>query len=129
MSDIILKFWPKNQVSEIKVELLQEQLAALKIIGEISVFWENIAFKSGPNFNDYFEPNLGKDNGYIKSLYIKISESDYGIIEGEEDFEFIDRNNVVSILGGDCTLDDWKRMTETLTKITGDEYNGGWELL
>lgn len=129
MSDIMLKFWPKNEVAEIKEELLKEQLSKLKIIGEKSLFWNNVAFKSGTNFNDYFEPNLGKDDEYIKSLYIKISECDYGIIECEGDFEFIDRNNVVSILGGDGTLDIWNRMTDTLTKITGDEYQGGWELL
>ena len=129
MSDIILKFWPKNQVAEIKIELLKEKLSELKIIGEESEFWSKKAFKTGTDFNEYFEPNLGKDNGYINSLYVKISESDYGIIEGSEDFEFIDRNNVLSILGGDGTLHIWNRMTETLTKITGDVYQGGWELL
>jgi hypothetical protein len=129
MSDIILKFWPKNDVAEIKAELLIEQLSELKIIGEESLFRGNPAYKSGIDFNDYFEPNLGKDNGYINSLYIKIAESDYGVIPGEGDFEYIDRNNVVSILGGDGTLDIWNRMVEMLTKITGDEYQGGWELL
>lgn len=129
MSDIILKFWPKNEVSEDKTELLKEKLSAFKIIGEETIFWGELSFKPGIDFNDYFEPNLGKNNGYINSLYVKISKSGYGVIAGENDFEFIDKNNVVSILGGDGTLEVWNLMTQTLTKITGDEYVGGWELL
>lgn len=129
MSDIILKFWPKEEIKESKVDTLKSQLTNSKFIGEETEFWQKPAFKTGRQFNTYFEPLLNNPNPYIESLAIIISENDYGVIEGEEDFEYIDRSNVISILGGDGTFEKWEKVTDLLKEITGNEYQGGYELL
>lgn len=129
MSDIILKFWPLDEVSDFKTDLIKRKLKDFEIIDTETIFWDQPAFTTGKHFNSFFLPDLGKDNPYIKSLAIVVSESDYGVISGEEDFEFIDRYNVISIFGGDGTFENWDKMTKLLSEITGDIYEGGWELL
>lgn len=129
MSDIILKFWPKDETTESKMDVLKSRLIDAKFIGEESEFWGKPAFKTGEQFNIYFNPLLNIPNPYIESLAITISENDYGVIEGEEDFEYIDRNNVISILGGDGTFEKWDKVTDLLEDITGNEYQGGFELI
>lgn len=129
MSDIILKFWPKEEVTELKVDLIKNGLANSKFIGEETEFWNKPAFKAGSEVNLFFEPRLNRDIGYFDDLAITISEKDYGVLEGEEDFDYIDRMNVVSILGGDGTFEKWDNLTSKLKEITGDEYQGGYELL
>ena len=129
MSDIILKFWPKEEVTESKLDKLKSQLTNLKFVGDETDFWGKPAYKTGEQFNTYFEPLLSLPNSYIESLTIAIQETDYGVIEGEEDFEYIDRFNVVSIWGGDGTFENWNKLTDLLKDITGDEYHGGYELL
>ena len=129
MSDIILKFWPINEVAEYKTDLIKQKLIEFKVIETETIFWDKPAFKTGEKFNEFFLPDLGKNNLFINSLAVRISESDYGVKSGEEDFEYIDRNNVISILGGDGTFENWGKMTKLITEITGDTYEGGWELL
>lgn len=129
MSDIILKFWPKDETKESKVEAIKSSLLDLHFIGQETEFWGKPTYKTGGHFNTYFEPLLNMPNPYIESLAIAISENDYGVIEGEEDFEYIDRKNVISILGGDGTFEKWDKVTDLLEKITGNEYQGGYELL
>lgn len=129
MSDIILKFWPKEEITESKVETLKSQLINSQFLGIETEFWGKPAFKTGGLFQIYFEPLLNIPNPYIESLAITISENDYGVLEGEEDFEYIDRKNVISILGGDGTFEKWDKVIILLKEITGNEYQGGYELL
>lgn len=129
MSDITLKFWPKENVTENKTDTIKNELTKSEFIGSETNFWDNPAFRPGPKFNTFFEPLLERENDYFDSLAIIISEKDYGLLEGEEDFDFIERLNVVSILGGDGTFESWTILTELLKEITGDEYQGGYELL
>lgn len=129
MSDIILKFWPKDETKESKVEAIKSSLLDLHFIGQETEFWGKPTYKTGRHFYTYFEPLLNMPNPYIESLAIAISENDYGVIEDEEDFEYIDRKNVISILGGDGTFEKWDKVTDLLKEITGNEYQGGYELL
>ena len=48
---------------------------------------------------------------------------------GIEDFEYVDRKNVISIKGGEGGFEEWKSMCSKLEEITGVEYEGGWEIL
>ncbi|MCP9768619.1 hypothetical protein EGI22_11900 [Lacihabitans sp. LS3-19] len=129
MSDIILKFWPQEEVAEIKIELIKEGLTKAKIIGGVKDFLGKPAYEPGLSINNYLEPQLDRNHYYFKDISLLISESNYGVMEGPEDFEYIDRNNVVSIEGGDGELEGWTKFCEKLKEITGDEYVGGWELL
>jgi hypothetical protein len=60
---------------------------------------------------------------------ICVFENDYGISDGEKDIETFDRNNVVSIYEGDGSISNWSKLAKILEQITGDEYEGGWEIL
>lgn len=131
MSDMILKFWPKEEVKEIKTEIITVELTEAKILGETTEFWDKPAFKPGQAINDYFEPKLNNEwaKSYFPTIALTVAEKDYGVLIGEEDFEYIDRLNVVSIKGGEAAFDKWEKMCEKLKAITGDDYEGGWELL
>ncbi len=131
MSDYVLKFWPKENVTEIKTDKIISQLTKSNIIGETTEFWGKPAFKPGKEINSFFEPKLNDEWAeiYFSTIAIIISESDYGVIQGNEDFEYIDRKNVISIKGGEATFEKWNLMCEKLKEITGDEYQGGWEIL
>lgn len=129
MSDIILKFWPKEEVTVLKTDLIKNGLTNSNFIGDKTEFWNKPAFKAGSEFNLFFVPRLNREIGYFDDLAIIVSENDYGVLEGEEDFDYIDRMNVVSILGGDGTFEKWDDLTNKLKEITGDEYQGGYELL
>lgn len=129
MSDIILKFWPKEDVTENKIFVIKSELTKIGFIGSETEFWNQPSFRPGPNFNTFFEPLLERGNEYFESLSVIISEKDYGVLETEEDFDFINRLNVVSILGGDGTFENWATLINSLKEITGDEYQGGYELL
>ncbi len=129
MSDFILKFWPKSEVKEVKTEKLKSELNSSKIIGEPTEFWGKPAFKPGQLIHEYLEPQLDRSNAYFDTISIVVSDKDYGVLQGEEDFEFIDRQNVIAIKGGEGEFNKWDKMCDKLKSITGDEYEGGWELL
>ncbi|RYY02076.1 MAG: hypothetical protein EOO53_15240 [Gammaproteobacteria bacterium] len=129
MSDYILKFWPSEQVQEIKVDLIVEGLKNNGFLGKEIEFWGKPAFATGESFTKFVAPHIEPKNEYLNSLAILVNASDYGVISGEEDFEFIDRNNVVAINGGDDYLSNWAALCESLETITGNKYEGGWEIL
>jgi hypothetical protein len=131
MSDMILKFWPKADVKEVKTDKIKSGLTDAKIIGDPTEFWGKPAFRPGQSINDYFEPKLNPEwaKAYFASIALTVSDKDYGILEGEEDFEYLDRLNVVAIKGGEGAFEKWGKMCEKLESITGDEYQGGWEIL
>lgn len=129
MSDFILKFWPQSEISEVKTDLLKSKLKEAKILGETTEFWGEPAFNPGSSINDFLEPKLDRDNPYFDTISVVVSDKDYGVIPEDDDVEFIDRVNVISIKGGDSIIDGWGKMCEILESITGDKYEGGWELL
>ena len=131
MSDIILKFWPRNEVEEVKTERITSELKDAKVLGEPTEFSGKAAFKPGQAINDYFEPKLNSEwaKMYFPTIVLTVADKDYGVLQGEEDFEYVDRLNVISIIGGEAAFENWDKMCEKLKSITGDDYEGGWELL
>ncbi|PTB92958.1 hypothetical protein C9994_13455 [Marivirga lumbricoides] len=129
MSDFILKFWPKNETDTVKTEEIENGLKESKIIGEKTEFWGEPAFKPGDSIQDFLSPKLERSNTYFETIALTVEDKNYGVIEGAEDFEYIDRLNVISIKGGEGAFNEWKTMCDRLQEITGDEYQGGWELL
>ena len=131
MSDFILKFWPKEEVEEVKTDKILKGLTDAQIIGRSKEFWGKPAFEAGTSMNDFFEPVLNPAwaNQYLSRIAVTIEDEDYGVAYGAEDFEYFDRLNVVSILGGDGTFENWDKMCDELKSITGDEYEGGWDIL
>ena len=129
MSDFILKFWPKDEVKEIKTEIIKRALLASKVLGEETMYGNKPAFKAGECLNEYLEPRMDNSHPYFKTISIVVADNDYGVGEDEEDFAFFERHNVLSILDGDGTIERWNKMCQQLKDITGDEYDGGWELL
>ena len=129
MSDYILKFWPQDDIQTDKTNKIKFEFKQKLIVGEESEFWGKPAFKGGNKLSEYFGPKWELAPKYFSTLFIKIAESDYGVEQGSEDFEFIDRKNVISLLGADGTVESWTEMCTELERITGDKYKGGWDLL
>lgn len=129
MSDFILKFWPKNEIKTVKTKEIEEGLKDSKIIGESTEFWGKAAFKPGDLIQDFLNPKLERSDLYFDTIALTIEDKNYGVIEGAEDFEYIDRLNVLSIKGGEGAFNEWEEMCDRLKEITGDDYQGGWELL
>ena len=129
MSGFILKFWPKHEIKTVKTKEIENGLKESKVIGEITEFWGEPAFKPGDSIQDFFSPKLERNNSYFETIALTIEDENYGVIEGAEDFEYIDRLNVISIKGGEGAFNEWKAMCDRLKEITGDDYQGGWELL
>jgi hypothetical protein len=128
MSDFILKFWPKENVSENQTELIKAQFKKDKIISDEIEFWGKPAFKSGQRLGEMVGIN---NENYTANLVVQIEEKGYGVEQGEEDFEYVDRNNVVSIKNGDGDgeMEKWSEFENYLSELTKNEYKGGWELL
>ena len=126
MSDIILKFWPKVENKENQTELIKAQFEKDKITSGETEHWGKPAFKSGSNLGEMIGVN---NQNNVKELKIQIEHKGYGVEEGEEDFEYVDRTNVISIQNADGDINNWSKFEEYLTKLTGKEYKGGWELL
>ena len=129
MSDFILKFWPEKETNSDQTTELKKELIESQIIGAETDFWGKPAFKAGKMLNNFLKPKLERNNPYFETIAITIEEKDYGVIEGTEDFEYIDRMNVISIKGGEGAFNKWNEMCEKLEEITGNKYQGGWELL
>jgi hypothetical protein len=80
-------------------------------------------------YSSYLDYDFVDDGQYSESLIICVFENDYGIRGEAEDIETFDRNNVVSIYEGDGSINNWSKLAKLFEQITGDEYEGGWEIL
>ena len=129
MSDFILKLWPKEQMNENKRQLLEAELKTNGLVSEPATHWSGKAFHATKELRNYLDFDFEDDGQYSESLIICVFENDYGIRDGEEDIETFDRNNVVSIYEGDGSINNWSKLAKLLEQITGDEYEGGWEIL
>jgi hypothetical protein len=126
MSEFILKFWPINEITEDHTELLIFKMKDEKIITDEMKNHGIQTFKPGENLGEMIGmpyPN------YISNLIVQIEFDGYGVLDGEEEFEYVDRKNVISILNGDGEIESWSNFEEFLSKITGTQYKGGWDLL
>ena len=126
MSDFILKFWPIEDDNEDKTELIKSQFEKDKIISEETEHWGKPSYKSGEKLGEMLGINI---ESYLSNLIIQIEEKGYGVEQGEEDFEYVNRANVISIQNGDGEIEQWGKFEEYLTNLTSQKYKGGWELL
>jgi len=129
MSDFILKLWPKNQTNTNNRELIDSEFKARGLVAEKVEHWSGESYKGTSEIKNFLDYDFVDNGQYSASLIINISEKNYGIRDGEEDVETFDRNNVVSIYEGDGSIINWEKFANLLKKITGDEYEGGWEIL
>ena len=129
MSDIILKFWPTDETTEDKTTVIEKELLSRGIIGDRTLFWNEPAYKLSSLAASLFAPNYEIESSYVQGLVIFIKQKDYGVQIGEEDFEYIDRLNVLTINGGDGELNRSQEFCEILYEITGDHYSSEFELL
>ena len=72
-----------------------------KIIDNTTEFEGKPVFNPGGSIQGFFSPILERNNPYFNTIVLTIEEKGYGVIEDEEDFEYIDRLNVISIKGGE----------------------------
>lgn len=129
MSDFILKLWPKEHIKDNKRDLLEAELKIHGLVSEPAKHWSGKAFQATKELSTFIDYDFEDDGKYSESLIICVFENDYGIRDGEEDSETFDRNNVVSIYEGDGSINNWSKLAQLLEQITGDEYEGGWEIL
>ncbi|WP_235299699.1 hypothetical protein [Portibacter marinus] len=129
MSDIILRIVPKEDIGELKTEKIKSELLNNEVISDSIEHWGKPAFKSGSRLNNYIELEFEDKGNYIGNLVIQISNEDYGVIMGSEDYDTINRKNCILIYNGDGSIISWTPLCQLLEKITGDEYFGEWEVL
>ena len=129
MSDYILKFWPIKDVAEDKTQQLITELKNKDILGEEIEFWGEPAHKLSTAAVLLLAPNETLDSSYVQGLAVFVKPKDYGIGFGEEDFEYFDRLNVITVNGGDGELERSEEFCQLLYNITGDEYSSDFELL
>ena len=119
----------KEQIKENKRQLLEAELKTNGLVSEPATHWSGKAFHATKELRNYLDFDFEDDGQYSESLIICVFENDYGIRDGEEDIETFDRNNVVSIYEGDGSISNRSKLAKILEQITGDEYEGGWEIL
>jgi hypothetical protein len=129
VSDFILKFWPKKEVKENKTESIREALKKQDVIGDEIKHWSGKSNKAKAGIKNFLEYDFEDDDSYSTSLVVKVSELDYGIKDGKKDIETFERKNVLSIYEGDGSIIGWSKLCEFLEQLTGDEYEGEWEIL
>jgi len=129
MSDVILKFWPTDETTQDKTLIIVKELFSRGILGDETVFWGKPAYKLSSLATSLFVPGHDIESSYVQELAIFVKQKDYGVEFGEEDFEYIDRLNVVTINGGDGDLNRSQEFCEILCEITGDRYSSEFELL
>ncbi len=129
MSDCILKFWPKNEVEIDKTQAILNELKLKNILGNEKDFWGEPAFSLTENTIKLIAPNADVNHPAFQKMAVFVKSKDYGIGFGEEDWEYYDRLNVVTINGGDGELDRSKEFCAILFQITGDEYSVEFEII
>jgi hypothetical protein len=128
MSDFILEIFPQDEITTGKVHLVEEELKKERFISSDN---SGDGYLPGPNFLDYFE---FENEDYVRTVYkdqvrIIINEKGYAALPGEEDFEYVDKMNVVEIWNADGHYIGWSKLCALLEKITGDKYQGEFEIL
>jgi hypothetical protein len=126
MSDFILKFWPIEASEEDKTEALKQQMLQDNILVEESVHWGKAAYKVGEELGTMIDI---QNEAYLAELKLQIEEEGYGVEQGAEDFEYINRKNVICIHNGDGEIKNWSKFEAYLSQATKQKYKGGWELL
>ena len=136
MSDLILKIFATKETENDKTEIIKEQLTKVGFLtGKEIEFHGEHYLEPGDAFCSYFQFENEQEaiKTFKKDIRIQIAfnssimENDEGN-EGE-DPDFLDINNVVEIWNADGNFTNWDKLTDLLSKITGEEYKGEWDRL
>ncbi len=134
MSDFILKIFATKETEIDKTAIIKEQLAKIGFLtGKEIEFHGEHYLEPGESFCSYFQFENEQEaiKSYKKDIRIQV-EFNSSIMkneEGNDDPDFLDINNVVEIWNADGNFINWDKLTDLLSKITGDEYKGEWDIL
>ncbi len=126
MSDLILKFWPKDDSTENNIEIVKKVFIEKEIIGNEVEIWGRTAHKSNKNIRHYFKPNWQFAEQYFSNTHVIIKGKGYNTVFRGIETAFLDRNTVVELHNVDGTISEWKDFVDLLSEITGVEYEGNW---
>lgn len=134
MSDVFLRMWPRQGITEDKTDLICEGLIAAEVIAQTTDEWKLVYNAPGDRIHEYLETAVKLDSGseYFEQLSIMIEPFGQApmLPEQAEDFEYVERRNVVSITGGEGgSGEEWERLRQLLERITGDKYDAGYDLM
>ena len=131
MSDIILKFWPKENPGVDKTQAITSMLETKGIIGTPKSYFGQEAFEPGENAQQYLAPGftVSLEKAYGGNLSFVIEAGGNGVEIGAEDYEYPETMNIVSILGGDGSLERSDSICGFLEEATGDKYISEFEIL
>ncbi len=132
MSNIVLRFFPANEKSSYPTSKLLAALQAAKIVGEPVAHWASgDTFAVGAGFGKYvgFAQPGDTDAGYAASLVVGVEPFGQGVLNECAEPSYPDRSNVVSIYGGDGSMESVEGLLQWLTEQTRQVYQVGWDLM
>ena len=134
MSDFILKIFATKESENDKTAIIKEQLTNVGFLtGKEIEFHGEHYLEPGESFCSYFQFENEQEviKSYKKDIRIQVdlNSSIMKNEEGTDDPDFLDINNVVEICNADGNFINWDKLTDLLSKITGDEYKGEWDIL
>ena len=134
MSDVFLRMWPRQAIKEDKTDLIREELIAAGVIAQTTDEWKLVYNATGDRIHEYLETAVKLESGadYFEQLSIVIEPFGQApmLTEQSEDFEYVERRNVVSVAGGEGgSGNEWDRLRQLLERITGDQYEAGYDLM
>lgn len=139
MSQYNFKFWPCQDVSETKIELLKTSLLVKGVLGEETVFNGNPAYSPGEHIDQYivgFSNALKHRNMSFQiqelgcaCLYGNPGEELAGQTFSEEGIIDLERKNMIEIFNTEDLFGSCDGLCALLEEITGDKYQGGFDML
>ncbi|MFT5618835.1 MAG: hypothetical protein ACI85I_002070 [Arenicella sp.] len=128
MSDIILKFWPKEESQNNYCETIKKNLIEKNIIENEETIWGRTAHKTSKNIRHYFKPEWEYAEEYFSNTHIVIVEKGYGVDLSGTEINYFDRKSVIELHNADGTISKWNDFIRLLSDITGIEHEGNWEI-
>lgn len=134
MSDVLLRMWPQQAIKEDKTDSIRDGLIFAGVIAQTTDEWKLVYNTPGNRIHEYLETavKIESDDEYFEQLSIMIEPFGQApmLTEEAEDFEYVERRNVVSITGGEGgSEDEWERLRQLLERITDDKYEAGYDLM
>jgi len=128
MSTMYLKFWPKNVIKENKTELITRVFLEEHILKDKIDFWGMEAYTAGVNMELFIKGynNVAKQRDIAVTIKTESCILQYD--EGIGDMIDVSRQNMVEIVDVEGNFGAWDKFCELLEVITGDEYQGDYEV-
>lgn len=139
MSQYNFKFWPCENVSQTKIELIKTSLLAKGVFGKEIVFDGSPAYSPGAHIDQYI---IGFTNALkhrdmsfqiqklgCACLYGNPGEELGGQTFSDEGIIDLERKNMIEILNTEDLFGSCDGFCTLLEEITGDKYQGDFDLL